>query len=152
MTWSTHLNVFVVLFSSEYWPLWYQLSLRGSRASDQEDGWPLLFSSALWAGLQLLPHCQEGLPLRPGHAVCRGSAGEMHTTVGAQLLPEISSTDTVLVVFRVILSEHAWCLCLYRRWLLLLLFCKAGQPGRTQHTTWTRPFRPTEMGASKNMR
>lgn len=145
------LFLFLLFLSLDSWPLWYQLSLRGPRASDQEDGWPLLPRSALWAGLQLLPHCQEGLPLWPGHAVCCWSAGETHTTVMClRLAPQIETLALFLWVIRVILSELACCLCLYRRWLLSLLFCRAEDPGRTQHTTWTRPFRPTETCASKN--
>ena len=55
--------------------LWRQVSPRSPWAADQEDGWPVLPGTALRVGLQLLPHCKERLPVRPGHAICcRGTS------------------------------------------------------------------------------
>ncbi|CAF96624.1 unnamed protein product [Tetraodon nigroviridis] len=56
--------------------LWPPVPARGPRAADPEDGRPVLPGAALRASLQLLSHGQEGLPVGPGHAVRRRSAGD----------------------------------------------------------------------------
>lgn len=84
-----HLYINTVLYHKhyiQYWfdlsQLWCQISPRSAWVADQEDGWPVLPGSALWAGLQLLSHCQERLSVRPGHAVCCRSPGEnTHTLI-----------------------------------------------------------------------